>query len=264
MRRAPERGRAGLVALALGAVITAGCAPRVPRGMVDRFVTRDDGASAGATFDVAPPAPASADAVRAAGRVEPVVPIPKVSSGLTLETQNAALAAALGALAVRESVDGHLRAAAEYGRAGVVDQADRHLGRALAIAPRDARLFDERARLWRDAGALDVALAYAHRAAYLAPRMAEAQNTLGTVLYALGDVQAARDRFARAVALRPDAAYARHNLCVAAAAEGADGAHEPAQTACDDTPRLEPVPEPAERNRNFINRAPRARSGTRD
>ena len=116
----------------------------------------------------------------------PVAPIPKVSPGPTLETENAVLRALVASLAVRESIDGHRRAAAEYWQARVFDRADHHLTRAIALRPRDAALFEERARLWRDAGVFDRALSDAHHAAYLAPGLAEAQNTLGTVLYALG------------------------------------------------------------------------------
>ncbi len=143
----------------------------------------------------------------------------------------------LAALAVRESVDGHRRAAAEYWKARVFDRADRHLTLAIALRPRDAVLFEERARLWRDAGVLDRALSDAHQAAYLSPALAEAQNTLGTVLYALGRVDAARERFARVAALKPGAAYAQSNLCFAAFA---GGALEQALMACDEALRIAP------------------------
>jgi tetratricopeptide (TPR) repeat protein len=186
----------------------------------------------------------------------PVVPIPKVSPGPTLESENEELRAALGALAVRESTDSHRRAAAEYWQARVFDQADRHLTRAIALRPRDAGLFEERARLWRDAGALDRALSDAHRAAYLAPGLSEAQNTLGTVLFALGRVGAARERFARAAVLTPDAAHVQSNLCFAAFA---GGALEQALMACDEALRIAPDHLTAQRNRERVEAALSAR-----
>jgi tetratricopeptide (TPR) repeat protein len=221
-------------------------------------VARGSGDSAtGATFDVEPSAGNIQNASVTSGRdAIPVVTIPKISPGPTLESENDALRAVLASLAVRESIDGHRRAAAEYWHARVFDQADRHLTRAIALRPRDAGLFEERARLWRDAGLLDRALSDAHYAAYLAPGLAEAQNTLGTVLYALGQVGAARERFTRAAALRPDAAYAQSNLCFAALA---GGALEEALMACDEALRITPGLDAAQRNRERVEAALNAR-----
>ena len=239
-------------------VLTAACASRAPQGLADRFVKHDDGTTKAATFDAGPPAdgkPAAAASGEAPAAV-PVAPIPKVSPGLTLESENETLRAILAALAVRETVEGHRRAAAEYWRAKVFDQVDRHLTRAMVLRPRDPELFEERARLWRDAGALDRALSDAHQAAYLAPDLAEAQNTLGTVLYALGRVDAARERFAKAAALRPGAAYVQNNLCFASFA---GGALEQALMACDEALRIAPDLQTAQRNRERVEAALSAR-----
>jgi hypothetical protein len=249
-------GRASAIGLAL--VFASACASRAPQGLADRFVTRDTGQpSAEATFDADPSSGSARKAPAASERESvPVAPIPKVSPGPTLETENPALRVVLEALAVRESVDGHRRAAAEYRQAQVFDGADRHLTRAIAIRPRDAGLFEERARLWRDAGVLDRALSDAHHAAYLAPGLAEAQNTLGTVLYALGRVDAARARFARAAVLEPGAAYVQSNLCFAAFS---GGALEQALMACDEALRIAPGLEAAQRNRERVEAALSAR-----
>ena len=249
-------GRASVLGLAL--VLTAACASRAPQGLADRFVTRGgDAAVAGATFDVESPAADSGKASATSEREPiPIVPIAKVSPGPTLESENGELRAVLGALAVRETIDGHRRAAAMYRQERVFDQADRHLTRAIVLGPRDPELFEERARLWRDAGELDRALSDAHRAAYLAPGLATAQNTLGTVLYALGRVDVARERFARAAALNPGAAYAQSNLCVAAFA---GGALAEALMACDEALRISPGLEAAQRNRERVEAALSAR-----
>jgi tetratricopeptide (TPR) repeat protein len=251
------RASAGASALGLALVLAGACASRAPQGLADRFVARDNGdASARATFDVQPQDPSSRTPAAAEQEAVPVVPIPKVSPGPTLESENEALRSALAGLVVRETVDGHRRAAAEYRQAQVFDQADRHLTRAIALRPRDPGLFEERARLSRDAGQLDRALSDAHQAAFLAPDLAEAQNTLGTVLYALGRVEAARARFARAAALKPGAAYLRNNLCFVALASGA---LEQALMACDDALRLAPDFQPAQRNRERVEAALTAR-----
>jgi Flp pilus assembly protein TadD len=251
-------GRASALGLAL--VLVTACASRAPQGLAGRFVKPDDGTSSAATFDAGPPAEGeAASAARgpaAAAKAVPVVPIPKVSSGLTLESENATLRALLASLAVRETADGHRRAAAEYWREKVFDQAERHLTQALVLRPRDPVLLEERARLWRDAGGLDRALSDAHQAVYLAPEMADAQNTLGTVLYALGRVDAARDRFAKAAALKPAAAYVQNNLCFAALA---GGALEQALMACDEALRLSPDLQTAQRNRERVEAALTAR-----
>lgn len=246
----------GASALGLALVLAGACASRAPQGLADRFVARDNGDdSSAATFDVEPPG-ASGKTATSEQEAVPVVPIPKVSPGPTLESENGGLRSALASLAVRDTVDGHRRAAAEYWQAKVFDQADQHLTRAIALRPRDPDLFEERARLWRDAGQLDRALSDAHQAAYLAPERAETQNTLGTVLYALGSVDAARNRFARAAALKPGAAYVQNNLCFAAFA---GGALEQALMACDEALRITPDFQAAQRNRERVEAALSAR-----
>ena len=55
---------------------------------------------------------------------------------------------------------------------------------------------------------------------YYSPQSAEARNTLGTVLWALGQRQQARRAFEDAVALDPRAWYAVRNLCEVALTDG--------------------------------------------
>jgi Flp pilus assembly protein TadD len=243
--------RAGNGAVLIALLLAGGCAARPAAGLADRLVRRgDDAAAARATFDAGPPEGADRGPGRQPeGEPVPVVPLPKVSEPNALETEDAALAAALAAVGATPSVRSHRRVAAEYWRLKVFDRAERHLTLALSLAPRDPRLLDERARLWRDAGVLDRALSDAHLAAYLAPASPEAQNTLGTVLFRLGRAKEARERFGRAAALHPTAAYLQSNLCYAALATGE---LEAARAACDAALALSPELEAARRNRALV------------
>lgn len=133
---------------------------------------------------------------------------------------NARLQEALAAVAAEPSVDNHHRAAAAYLALGIRDQAFDHFAAALAIDRADAAAHDALARIWRDWGWLEPALAAAHRAVHFAPRAAEPRNTLGIVLEALGEVDEAREAFATAVVLDPRAWWAWTNLCALELAEG--------------------------------------------
>ena len=61
----------------------------------------------------------------------------------------------------------------------------------------------------------------AYRSVYYAPSSATAQNTLGTVLGAMGAVADSRRAYERALALDPRAAYVLNNLCYLSFLEGA-------------------------------------------
>jgi Flp pilus assembly protein TadD len=67
--------------------------------------------------------------------------------------------------------------------------------------------------LWRDAGFLEMSVTEAAKAIYYAPTWAEPHNTLGTVLYALGNAPDAEREFQTALALDPQAGYVLNNLC---------------------------------------------------
>lgn len=135
------------------------------------------------------------------------------SSAGTLESSDPRLSAALLALKLLPSAEGHLQVAREYARLGVLDFAYRHATRALDQQPQLAPAHELMARIWRDWGQPDVALAHAHRAVYYAPLSASAQNTLGTIFDALQRFDDARRAFARAHELDPAASWALSNLC---------------------------------------------------
>jgi Flp pilus assembly protein TadD len=102
----------------------------------------------------------------------------------------------------------------------VRDKAFDYLTEGVRQDPTSAALHDALARAWRDWGFPDRGLTAAHRAVYYAPTSAEARNTLGTVLWALGQRTEAREAFEQAAELAPRAWYAWRNLCEAAMAEG--------------------------------------------
>src|SRR4029077_877550 len=84
------------------------------------------------------------------------------------------------------SAENHLRVAEEYRRLGILDASATHLGLAISVAPRLAAAHEALARIWRDWGFPERGLGAAYRATFYAPQAASAQNTLGTLLAALG------------------------------------------------------------------------------
>lgn len=103
--------------------------------------------------------------------------------------------------------------AQEYAKLGVLDAAFDHFQAALRLNAHDAASHEGIARIWRDWGISSLGLASAYRAVYSSPRSASAQNTLGTLLVKLGHIDAARERFNRALQLDPFSAYPLNNLC---------------------------------------------------
>lgn len=208
---------AGLALVVAGGT---GCAAR-PRTLASRFVTPgtpliDVGGVAAATLaTTARPGSAPPPAVGA-----PRAVAGRVAGGITLEAGAPGLQRALLTLALAPSAAAHVEVAAAYRRLGVIDTAVDYLLVGLERHPSDVALHDALARAWRDWGLPDRGLTAAHRAVYHAPASAEARNTLGTVLWALGDRGAARQAFADAAALEPRASYAWRNLCTAQLAAG--------------------------------------------
>jgi Flp pilus assembly protein TadD len=145
---------------------------------------------------------------------------PKTSDLPSIEKFDRALAAALSALADRPTGSAHRRVAAEYLRLSIFDAAYDHYTSALRLDARDPAAYEGLARLWRDAGFPQLGLRPAHQAVYYAPAWAAAENTLGTVLYALGDAAAAQRRFERALALDPQAGYVLSNICYVSLVRG--------------------------------------------
>jgi tetratricopeptide (TPR) repeat protein len=146
-------------------------------------------------------------------------PQPRVPA-TTIEGSDRRLGLALAAAAVRPAAETFRAVAEEYCRLGVLDTAHEYLNKALRIDPEDAATHEALARLWRDSGFPGLGLGDAYRALHYAPSSAPAQNTLGTLLQALGHHEAARDRYERALHFDPTAAYALNNLCYVMILEG--------------------------------------------
>jgi len=141
-----------------------------------------------------------------------------VASGtlaMTLEAQDERLSAVLLALAIAPRAETHRQAAIEYRRLGVMDKAHEHFSNAVRLEPSDAASYDALARIWRDWGTAHLGLADAYRAVHYAPNSAAAANTLGTLLQSIGNIEAAKLWYARAITLDGDAWYALNNLCYA-------------------------------------------------
>lgn len=165
----------------------------------------------------------------------PAAPAPPAV--LTIESKDSRLSDALAALRAHPTAAAHRTVAEEYRRVGILDKAYDHLTEALRQTPHDGSLFDLRARVWRDWGLPQFALGDASRAVYFAPASPEAENTLGTVLFALGDLDEAAASFRAALAIDPKAAYALSNLCYVSFTQG-DLAQAASQ--CGDAVKLAP------------------------
>ncbi len=222
------------MALVLAAALSAGCTATGGATLATRFVTPGTPA-----VDLGGPRPAPPP--RAAGATQGPRQVARASSGLgTLEAMSPRLREALAALGASPSVAGFLAVAAAYRTHGVDDRAFDYLAEGLTRFPRAAPLHDAVARTWRDWGLADRALRHAHLAVRYAPASAATHNTLGTVLWALADRDAAAREFAAAVALDPTADYARLNLCQAASALG-----HPRSQACPSAAPAPTVPPPS-------------------
>jgi tetratricopeptide (TPR) repeat protein len=137
-----------------------------------------------------------------------------------VETSDATLARALRTLNDAPTSEAYRRVGVEYRRLQVYDQAYEYYTGAIKLDPKNAAAFDGLARTWRDWGVPRLGLSHAYMAVHLAPEWAAAQNTLGTMLYVMGNGMEARRRFERAIALDPTAAYALNNLCYLSFTEG--------------------------------------------
>ena len=86
------------------------------------------------------------------------------------------------------------------------------IGRAIALAPREAAFHGNLAEAFRRLRQPDRAIAAAKAALALRPRFPEAANTLGLALADLGRFDEAVDRYEEALRFRPEFAAASHNL----------------------------------------------------
>jgi Flp pilus assembly protein TadD len=196
-------------------VIAASCAS-ADRAMSNRFVRQGTPA-----VDLGGPRQVSMrPAARAALlRKEALAKTPAVVLD-SLEARDPAIRQALTRLATAPSNEHHVEVAAAYTNRGVRDRAHDYLTRSLAVNGPSAAVYDALARLWRDWDQPGEGLPHAHRAVYLEPRSPVAHNTLGTLLYRLGNRAEARASFSRALDLDATAWYALANLCHADMAAG--------------------------------------------
>ena len=137
-----------------------------------------------------------------------------------IEVSDVTLARALQALHDAPTSEAYRRVGVEYRRLQVYDRAHEYFTGAIKLDPKNAAAFDGLARTWRDWGVPRIGLSHAYMAVHLAPQWAAGQNTLGTMLYVMGNGMEARRRFERAIALDPNAAYALNNLCYLSFIEG--------------------------------------------
>lgn len=191
------------------------CAARTPGGWASRFIVPG-------TPSVDPTLPSTAGAASMAGPppAAPAAPIAvlRAPAAATLEATSPLLRERLSALALAPSPRTYLEAAAAYRHYFIHDRAFDLIRQGLQAFPHDGALHAAAAAAWRDWGLPDRGLRDAHLAVRYAPESAPAHTTLGTVLWALGAGRAALQAFERAATLAPDAAYARHNRCIAARA----------------------------------------------
>lgn len=148
--------------------------------------------------------------------------LPAGSSAIaaSIESTSPRLQRALLALSTSPTSAHYLDVAAAYTAEGIRDKAFDYLTTGLRADRRNAALHDAVARAWRDWGFPDKALNAAHHAVFYAPQSPEAYNTLGTVLWALGQRAEATATFEQATVLDPRAWYAWQNLCEAALTAG--------------------------------------------
>ena len=216
-------GRGLLLVAAL--LVTTGCATGT-RSLSDRFITQGTPAmDLGGPKVVLPSNSLEQWREKMAALSTPSVPSPAgtratAQSVSSLEATSPRLQRALHDLALAPTTEHYLATAHAYVAEGVSDRAYDYLAAGLERDPRSATLHDATARLWRDWGMHDRALRAAHAAVYFAPRSAEARNTLGTVLWALGQRTEAGQAFTEAADLAPEAWYAWQNLCQVALTVG--------------------------------------------
>jgi tetratricopeptide (TPR) repeat protein len=138
---------------------------------------------------------------------------PVASAGPTVEGSDPRLRSALLLEAVSPSPANHVGVAREYVRVGIRDAAFEHASQALDVDPRYGPAHELIARIWRDWGLPAEGVAAAYRAVYFAPRSASAENTLGTLLDAIGRSDLAIGAYDRALKLDPAAAWTLNNAC---------------------------------------------------
>jgi tetratricopeptide (TPR) repeat protein len=199
-----------LVALALSTFLCTGCAAGAQGSWSHRFVT--PGKPAVDLGGSAPEVHSSPQPDQEKPKAPPDLSR-SASVGLSVESFDPRLSAALLIESARPTAENHFRVAEEYQRLGILDISARHLNLALAVDPTFAPAYEGLARIWRDWGFPEKGLGDASRAVFYAPKSASAQNTLATLLAALGQTDGARQAYDRALSLDPGAAWVLNNLC---------------------------------------------------
>lgn len=198
-------------ALLVAAVAATGCAAHRRTTLADRFVRQGE-----PSIDLGGPVPSldtGAYVAQLRKLAEEARPRAKAQTQEVAEVRNPRLRDRLAALRVAPSAAAHREVAAEYRRLGVLDAAYSHLSAAIRLSPRDAALFDLRARIWRAWTMPRLGLPDARKAVALAPQSATAWNTLGLLLEGSGSVEQAVEVYQRAARLDDRAGYAWENLC---------------------------------------------------
>lgn len=207
----------GAVPVLLAAVLLAsGCAATArPKGLNSHLIrpAAKGSPSTPAPYDVGPTVDSLETVI---GKIRELSararPVPKQVPGVTIESVDQQLQAAVLAVHTWPSATTHRRLAAEYVRVGVLDAAFGHYRAALRFDAGDGAAYDGLARIWRDWKLPALAMGDARRAVYHAPHSPEVYNTLGTVFQALGRRADAKKAYKRSLELNPAAAYALNNL----------------------------------------------------
>ncbi len=206
------------VIVLVAVVCGAGCASAHDRSLASSFVRQGT-----PTVDLGGPRPAShrATSPRASTTERQPSAVARMSTSMSsLESHDPELQSALMGVLLAPTVQHHLGVARAYKRLGILDNAYDYLAKSLEVNGPDPAVYDALARLWRDWGHPELGLADAHRAVYLSPASAATQNTLGTLLYRLGQTRHAEAQFNEALTLDPNAWYVWANLCHLNLAQG--------------------------------------------
>lgn len=110
------------------------------------------------------------------------------------------------------SSDAHAALGAFHHASGDLGLALDELGRAVDLDPRDARLWNNLAVVYRDLGRHEEALKALERATDISPTLVDAYYNRGRIFEALGDESGARRQYLLALELKPDFDPAREAL----------------------------------------------------
>jgi tetratricopeptide (TPR) repeat protein len=197
--------------IAAGVLMHAGCARPVSHGL-DRFLIQRNAAPP--TRRQEPPSPSLEESIAKIRKLMAEAhPEPKGNTPPMLEARDPLLKDALDAFAASPTAGNAVTLASVYHRYALFDRAYSYYSRALRLDPKSADAYEGLARVWRDWRLPHLGLGDAVRATYYAPTSASAQNTLGTILLALGRRKEARSAFVAALKRDDKAAYAMNNLC---------------------------------------------------